>query len=155
MHDYIYKIKLPTLTLRLSGLITHKPTSLYKLGSPSYKTKLQFIIQLGHILGVLQSPPLIFALSSVQLSHSIHNISKIFKKMWVFCSHSIFMFPCCILRTVPGPLDLYESYGSIPELFFFPVQYAHRMHLQDTFLFHMNHIPIDYMISIRYIFIKK
>jgi hypothetical protein len=30
--------------------------------------------------------------------------------------------------------------------------YAHRMHLQDTFWFHLNHIPIDYMISIRYIY---
>ena len=87
--------------------------------------------------------------------HCLCVSSKIFKKMRVLCPHNICMLPCRVLRTVPGPLDLYKLYGSIPELLVFPVQYAHRMHLQDTFWFHLNHIPIDNMISIRYIFLKQ
>jgi hypothetical protein len=73
----------------------------------------------------------------------------------LLCPHSICMLPCRVLRIVLGPLDLYKLYSSIPELFAFPVQYAHRMHLQDTLWFHLNHIPIDNMISIRYIFLKQ
>ena len=65
------------------------------------------------------------------------------------------MFPCHILRTVPGSLDLYNFYSLIPELFASLVKYVHMMHLQDTFWFHLNHIPIDNMISIRYIFLKQ
>ena len=72
--------------------------------------------------------------------------------MRVLYPHNICMLPCRVLGTVPGPLDLYKLYGSISELLVFPVQYVHRMHLQDTFWFHLNHIPIDYMISIRYIY---
>ena len=106
----------------------------------------------GQVLGIIQSPPLIFALSSVQLSHNINKISKIFKNMWVLRPYSVLVIPCHILRTVLGPLDLYKLNSWIPELFYFPVQYAHKMHLQDTFWFHLNHIPIDYMISIRYIY---
>ena len=44
LHDYIYKSRLPALTLRLSSLITHKPTNLYKLVSLAYKTFLQLIL---------------------------------------------------------------------------------------------------------------
>jgi hypothetical protein len=105
--------------------------------------------------GHYNPPPLIFALSSVQLYTASASFSKIFKKMWVLCPHNICMLPCRILRTVLGPLDLYKLYSSIPELFSFLVQYAHRMHLQDTFWFHLNHIPINNMISIRYIFLKQ
>ena len=75
--------------------------------------------------------------------------------MWVFFPHSIFMLPSCVLRTVLGPLDLYKPYGSILELFSLPVQYVHQMYLQDTFFLHLNHIPIDYMFSIKYIFLKQ
>jgi hypothetical protein len=82
------------------------------------------------------------------LSAALHNICtpfKIFKKMWVLYPHNLFMLPCRVLKTVPGPLDLYKLHSLISELFSFPV------HLQDTFWFHLNRIPIDYMISIRYI----
>ena len=102
--------------------------------------------------GHYNPPPLIFALSSVQLYTTSARFSKIFKKMWVLYPHNLFMLPCHVLRTVPGPLDPYKLNSSILELFYFPVQYAHRMHLHDTFWFHLNHIPIDYMISIRYIY---
>jgi hypothetical protein len=45
--------------------------------------------------------------------------SIFFKKMWVFCPHCILMLPSSVFRSVPGPLDLYKPYGSIPELFDF------------------------------------
>jgi hypothetical protein len=82
-------------------------------------------------------------------------ISKILKKMWVFFPHCILMLPSSVLRTVPGPLDLYKPYGPIPELFDFPVQNAYQMHLESVFLLHLNHILINNMISIRYIFLEK
>jgi hypothetical protein len=75
--------------------------------------------------------------------------------MCIFFPHSILMLPCCILRTVPGPLDLYNPYGSILELFSLPVQYAHWMHLQYAFFLYVNNILINNMISIEYIFLKK
>ena len=69
--------------------------------------------------GHYNSPPLIYALSSVQLSHNINKISKIFKNMWVLCLYSILMLPCHVLRNVLGPLDPYNLNSSIPELFYF------------------------------------
>ena len=81
--------------------------------------------------------------------------SKILKKMWVFYLHCILMLRSSVLRTVQGPLDLYNPYGLIPELFDFSVHNAYQMHLESTFLLHLNHIPINNMISIRYIFIEK
>ena len=105
------------------------------------------------ILGDITIPsPYFFTILSTTYLHRINKIFKIFKKMRVLSPHNICMLPCRVLRTVPGPLDLYKPYSSIPEMFVVPVQYAHRMHLQDTFLFHLNHIPIDNMISIWYIF---
>jgi hypothetical protein len=104
-------------------------------------------------LGTLQSPPLIYALSSVHHVPIYNKISKIPKKMWVFCLHCILMLPRSILRTVPGPLDLYKPYGLILELFDFTVQNAYQMHLKSTFLIHLNHIQINNMISIMYIFL--
>jgi hypothetical protein len=79
--------------------------------------------------------------------------SKSFKNMQVFCLHFILMLPSSVFRSVPGPLDLYKPYGSIPELFDFSIQDACRMHLESTFLLHLNNIPINNMISIGYIFL--
>jgi hypothetical protein len=112
-----------------------------------------FTLQLGSDLGILQFPPLIYALSSVHHVPIDNKISKILKKMWVFYLHCILMLPSSILRTVPGPLDLYNPYGSITELFDFPVQNVHQMHLESAFLLHLDHIPINNMISIMHIFI--
>ena len=79
--------------------------------------------------------------------------TKIFKKMWVFCPHCILMLPSSVFRSLPGPLDLYNPYGSIPELFVFSVQNAHRMHLESAFFLHLNNIPINNIINIRYVFL--
>jgi hypothetical protein len=75
-------------------------------------------------LGILQSPPLIYALSSVHHVPIYNKISKILKKIRVFFPHCILMLPSSVLRTVPGPLDLYKPYGSVSELFDFPVENA-------------------------------
>jgi hypothetical protein len=84
------------------------------------------------------------------------NVSKIpFKKMWVFFPHCIIMLPSSVFGSVPVPLDLYKPYGSIPELFDFSVQNAHWMHLESAFLLHLNNIPINNMISIRYVFLYQ
>jgi hypothetical protein len=102
----------------------------------------------------IPSPYFFTILSAIYLQNN-NKISKIFKNMWVLCPHIIFMLPCCVLSTVPGPLEFYIPYSLILELLAFPVQYTDHMHLQDAFLLHLNHIPIDYMIIIKYIFIKK
>jgi hypothetical protein len=79
--------------------------------------------------------------------------SKFFKKMQVFYLHCILMLPSNVFRSVPGPLDLYNPYGSIPELLYFSIQDVHWMHLESAFLLHLNNIPINNMINIGYIFL--
>jgi hypothetical protein len=64
--------------------------------------------------------------------------SKILKNMRVFFPHSIFILPNCVLRTIPGPLDLYKTYGLIPEMFYFLVQNVYQMLLKSTFFLHLN-----------------
>jgi hypothetical protein len=114
-----------------------------------------FKFTIGFGLRDITIPSPIYALSSVHHVPIYNKISKILKKMWVFYPHCILMLPSSVPRTVPGPLDLYKPYGSIPELFEFPVQNAYQMHLKSAFLLHPNHIPINKMISIRYIFLEK
>jgi hypothetical protein len=116
-------------------------------------SKFSFKLHLGSALRILQSPPLIYALSSVHHVPIYKKTSKILKKMWVFYLNCILMLPSSVLRIVPGPLDLYKPYGSILELFDFLVQNAYQMHLESVFVLHLNHIPINNMISIRYIFL--
>ena len=82
-------------------------------------------------------------------------VSKTLKNMRVLCLHYILILPSSVLKTIPGPLDLYYLYGLILELLDLPVQYAHQMHLKRTFLLHLNHIPISDMINIRYILFEK
>ena len=88
-----------------------------------------FTFTIGFSLGILQSPPLIYALSSVHNIPIYNKTLKILKKMQVFYLHCILMLPSSILRTVPGPLDLYNLYGLILELFDFPVHNAYQMYL--------------------------
>jgi hypothetical protein len=127
----------------------------YQMRSKQLTSLSTFILylQLGSAKGYYNPLPLFMYCPQCIIRPYITEFSKIFKKMWVFCPHCIFMFPSSILRTVPGPLNLYKPYGSVLELFDFPVQNAHRMHLKSVFLFHLNHIPINNMISIRYIFL--
>jgi hypothetical protein len=114
-----------------------------------------FIFTIRFRLGVLQSPPLIYALSLCIMYTYTTKFSKILKNMWVFCPHCILMLPSSALRTVLGPLDIYNPYGPISELFDFLIQNAYWMHLESTFLLHLNHIPINNMINIMYIFLEQ
>ena len=97
----------------------------------THQLKYIFIyITIGFVLGILQSPPLIYALSSVHHVPIYNKISKILKKMCVFCPHFILMLPSSILMTVPGPLDLYNPYGLILELlnsFNMPINLLHLL----------------------------
>jgi hypothetical protein len=110
-------------------------------------------LQLGSAEGYYNPLPLFMHCPQCIIHPYTTEFSKIFKKMQVLCPHCILMLPSSILRTVPGPLDLYKPYGSVMELLDFPVQNAHQMHLKSSFLLHLNHIPINNMISIRYIFL--
>jgi hypothetical protein len=83
-----------------------------------------------------------------------YKTSNFFKKMRILCSHSILVLPSCILKTIPCPLDLYQLHGSILELLDFPVQYEKWSQLKISFRLHLNHIPINDMINIRYILLK-
>jgi hypothetical protein len=68
-----------------------------------------------------------------------YKTSKVLKNMWVLFPHSIHALPSCILRTILGPLDLYYPHGSIPDFFYFLVQYANRWHLKISFWLHLDY----------------
>jgi hypothetical protein len=127
----------------------------YQMRSKHLTSLSTFILhlQLGSTEGYYNPLPLFMHYLKCIIHPYITKFSKIFKNMRVLYPHYIFMLPSSILRTVPGPLNLYNPYGSFPELFDFLVQNAHRMHLKSTFLLHLNHIPVNNMISIRYIFL--
>jgi hypothetical protein len=91
-----------------------------------------FTFTIGFGLGILQSPPLMYALSLV---HYVHIYNKIFKN------------PQKDVGILP--------YGSFLKLFDFSVQNSYWMHLENAFLLQLNHIPINNMISIRYIFLEE
>jgi hypothetical protein len=127
----------------------------YQMRSKQLTILCRFILhlQLGSVEGYYNPLPLFMHCRQCIIHPYISEFSKIFKKMRVFYPHSIFMIPSSILRTILGPLNLYKPYGLVPEPFYFLVQNVHRMHLKSAFLFHLNHIPINNMISIRYIFL--
>jgi hypothetical protein len=131
-HDVHYQMMSKQLTI-LSTLILH--------------------LQLGPAEGYYNPLPLIMHCPQCIINPYTTEFSKIFKKMRVFFPHFILMLPSSILGTIPGPLNLCKIYGSVPELLEFSVQNAHRMHLKSTFLLHLNHILVNNMISIRYIFL--
>jgi hypothetical protein len=127
----------------------------YKMMS-KHLTKLSTLtlhLKLGSAKGYYNPLPLFMHYPQCIIHPYTTEFSKIFKKMWVFCPHHILMLPSSVLRTVLGPLDLYKPYGLVMELLDFPVQNVHQMHLKNAFLLHLNHIPINNMIRIRYIFL--
>ena len=110
-------------------------------------------LHLGSAEGYYKALPLFMHCPQCIMYPYTTKFSKFFKKTWVLCPHCILMLPSSVFRSVPGSLDLYKPSGSIPELFDFSIQDAQRMHLESTFLLHLNNIPINNMISIRYIFL--
>jgi hypothetical protein len=110
-------------------------------------------LHLGSAKGYYNPLPLFMHCPQCIMYAYTTKFSKFFKNMRVLCPHCILMLPSSIFKSVPGPLDLYNPYGSILELFDFSIQNMHRMHLESTFLLHLNNIPINNMISIEYIFL--
>jgi hypothetical protein len=110
-------------------------------------------LQLGSTEGYYNPLPLFMQCPQCIIHPYTIEFSKILKNMWVFSPHCILMLPSRILRIVPGPLNLYKPYGSIPELLDFLVQNVHWIHLKSPLLLHLNYIPFNNMISIRYIFL--
>ena len=131
-HDVHYQMRSKQLTI-LSIFILH--------------------LQLGSVEGYYNPLPLFMHFPQCIIHPYISDFSKIFKNMRVFCPHCIFMLPSSILWAVPVPLNLYKPYGSVLELLEFSVQNVHRMHLKSAFFLHLNHILINNMISIKYIFL--
>jgi hypothetical protein len=126
----------------------------YKMMS-KHLTKLRILtlhLQLGSAKGYYNPLPLFMHYPQCIIHPYTTEFSKIFKKMRVFCPHHILMLPSSVLKNVLGPLELYKPYGLVMELLDFSVQNVHQMHLKNTFLLHLNHIPISNMIRIRYIF---
>jgi hypothetical protein len=121
------------------------------LGSPAYVHICNYISIGVRPRGITFPSPLFMHCPQCNIYICTNKSSKIYKNMWVFFPHSIFMFPGCFFRVVPGPLDLYQIYDSIPELFGFLVQNAYWLYLEFTLWLYLNHIPINDMISIRYI----
>jgi hypothetical protein len=157
MHNYIYKIRLTGLSIQALRPNKHISLSTYKYlaHQPINIIKHHYNSTRAWPWGITIPSPYLCIVLSAYFLHNINNLSKILKKMWVFYPHSIFMLPSCVIKTVLGPLDLYKPYGSTSELFYFLVQNVYRMHLKSAFLLHLNHIPMNNMISIRYIFLKK
>jgi hypothetical protein len=84
-----------------------------------------------------------------------YKISKLFKNMRILCSHKILTLPGCIIKIILGTLDLYHLHDSIPKLLGFLIQYVNQSNLKSSFWLHLNHIPINDMISIRYTLLKQ
>jgi hypothetical protein len=78
---------------------------------------------------------------------------KIVKHLRVFLPRVFFMLPCSIFRTVLGLLNLCYPYGLVPEKFDFPIQNAYWFHPKILFMLHLDHIPINYVVRLRHIFI--
>jgi hypothetical protein len=59
------------------------------------------------------------------------------KNMRVLLLHGILVLPCCIFKTITNPLDFYQPYHSHIEHIEFPIQYAHRLNSEVSFLLHL------------------
>ena len=83
--------------------------------------------------------------------------SELFKieQKWMCHPHGILQLPCSLIETVVLPLHLYLTYGSVPEHCDIIVEDVHRLDLELSLGFHLNHISIYHMLMIMYTFIKK
>ena len=77
------------------------------------------------------------------------SVLHIIKQKWMCQSHGILQLPCSL------ELHLYLPYGSILEHCDVPVEDVHWLDLQLSLRFHLNHIPIDHMVRIMYIFLNQ
>jgi hypothetical protein len=120
-------------------------------GSPSYMYNYK-----GFGLGTLHSPPSYLCTVINAFYTHVHTKFQKSSKRWEYStcigsSHS--------QVASSGPYQVhwtfYQLHDSIPELFGFSIQYANRSHSKIVFWLHLNHIPINNMISIREILFKQ
>ena len=78
-----------------------------------------------------------------------------FEQNWMCESHGILQLPCSLFRTVVLPFHLYLPYGLVLEHCDLPVEDAHWLDLELSLRFHLDHILINHMVRIMYIFLKK
>ena len=96
--------------------------------------------------GVLHSPPPLLAISSV--------LYKI-EQNWMCQSHGILQLPHSLIQNIVLPLHLYISNGSIPKHCDLVFEDAQWLSLELSLGFHLNHIPINHIVRIMYIFLKQ
>ena len=77
------------------------------------------------------------------------------EQKWMCQSHGILQLQHNLFRSVMLPLHLYLPYGSDLEHCDILVEDAHSIDLELSLGFHLNHIPIYYMVRIMYIFLSK
>jgi hypothetical protein len=144
LHPFIAQyMRAPCHERCITKMMSKQLTSLNILG---------LYLHLGSVEGCYNPLPLFMHCPQCIMYPYTTKLSKFFKKMQVFCLHYILILPSSVFKFVPGPLDLYKPYISIPKLFDFSIQDVHRMHLESAFLLHLDNIPINNMISIGYIF---
>jgi hypothetical protein len=85
------------------------------------------------------------------LPHSIFFI--IVKTLWVFFPHVFFILSCIFFRTVVGTLNVYHPYGFVPNHFDFPVQDVYWLHPEISFVLHLDHILINFVVRVSHIFL--
>jgi hypothetical protein len=71
----------------------------------------------------IRFPPLFWHYPQFLYKREI-KISKFFKTLWILFLHGILILQSSIFNIVTRPMNIYQSYGSIPEKFDLPIQYA-------------------------------
>ena len=77
------------------------------------------------------------------------------EQKWVCLFHGILQLPCSLIGTKVLPLHLYLFDGLVLQQCYLLVEDVHRFHLELSLGFHLYHIPINYVIRIMYILLKK
>ena len=103
--------------------------------------------------GCCNSLPLKGTSSSMFLSFNMNCMYRS-KQNQICLSHGILHFPCSRIWAKMSPLHLYLCNGSVPERGFLSVQYALGFWYKFSLQFHLDHRPVNYMISIMYIFLQ-
>lgn len=75
--------------------------------------------------------------------------------MKVFLPHHFLMVPCSIFMTKKGPMHLYQGDGLILEHLEFLIKNTDWLDMKVSLNLHLNHVPINYMVSIRMILLKQ
>ena len=80
--------------------------------------------------------------------------SPAIEQKWMCQSHGILQLPRSLFRSVVLPLYLYLPYGSVSKHCDLPIEDAHWLNSELSLRFHLDHIPINHMVRVMYIFLK-